>query len=183
MTKRTLPEIALAIATEAHAGQVDKAGVPYIKHVTTVATALYPYGEEAIAVAFLHDVIEDTEWTQRDLMEAGIPENVAAYVQALSRGSDLANANARAVMEQPDEKITYMDYIHGIIGYATRADVERLIPALVKYADNRHNALRQDATTSSLQSRYHAAERVLRSAIGDVNADRIERDIKDFLAA
>lgn len=182
MDKHTTSEIALDIAAQAHAGQVDKAGVPYMEHVTTVAAAVEPYGDEAVAVAFLHDVVEDTEWTQQDLIDAGIPENVASYVQALSRGSDLADENARAVMEQPDEKITYMDYIRGIVGYSARANAEQLIPVLVKYADNRHNALRQDATTPSLQARYHAAEGVLRSAIGDENADRIESAVKYLLA-
>lgn len=46
------------LALEAHAGQVDKAGRPYIGHVGRVAAAVRG-DDEAEAVAWLHDVIED----------------------------------------------------------------------------------------------------------------------------
>ncbi|MDN8647638.1 MULTISPECIES: phosphohydrolase [Stenotrophomonas] len=46
------------LALEAHAGQVDKAGHPYIGHVGRVAAAVRG-DDEAEAVAWLHDVIED----------------------------------------------------------------------------------------------------------------------------
>lgn len=176
-----LSSTALTIATAAHAGQVDKAGVDYIHHPLAVAQAVEPFGQDAVTVALLHDVIEDTEWTRHDLIEEGISEFAASLVQSLSRGSDLANQNAREAMDDPRAKITYMDYVRGIVAYCAR--IQSSIPALVKYADNRHNALRQDATTSSLQSRYHAAEGVLRSAIGDESAERIESAVKGLLAA
>ena len=46
------------LALEAHACQVDKAGHPYIGHVGRVAAAVRG-DDEAEAVAWLHDVIED----------------------------------------------------------------------------------------------------------------------------
>lgn len=49
---------ARTLALEAHAGQVDKAGRPYIGHVGRVAAAVRG-DDEAEAVAWLHDVIED----------------------------------------------------------------------------------------------------------------------------
>jgi len=51
-------ERARMLAVEAHAGQVDKAGHPYIGHVGRVAAAVRG-DDEAEAVAWLHDVIED----------------------------------------------------------------------------------------------------------------------------
>ncbi|WP_164281304.1 phosphohydrolase [Stenotrophomonas indicatrix] len=51
-------ERARTLAMEAHAGQVDKAGHPYIGHVGRVAAAVRG-DEEAEAVAWLHDVVED----------------------------------------------------------------------------------------------------------------------------
>ncbi|AVJ33678.1 phosphohydrolase [Stenotrophomonas sp. MYb57] len=51
-------ERARMLALEAHAGQVDKAGHPYIGHVGRVAAAVRG-DDEAEAVAWLHDVIED----------------------------------------------------------------------------------------------------------------------------
>ncbi|WP_312785929.1 phosphohydrolase [Stenotrophomonas indicatrix] len=49
---------ARTLAMEAHAGQVDKAGHPYIGHVGRVAAAVRG-DDEAEVVAWLHDVIED----------------------------------------------------------------------------------------------------------------------------
>lgn len=48
---------AMEIALEAHNGQLDKAGKPYISHVMRVADKMKT--EEEIIVALLHDVIED----------------------------------------------------------------------------------------------------------------------------
>ncbi|KAB7765362.1 HD domain-containing protein [Xanthomonas sp. LMG 12461] len=51
-------ERAKDLAHRAHAGQVDKAGRPYIEHVARVAAAVSD-DPEAEAVAWLHDVLED----------------------------------------------------------------------------------------------------------------------------
>jgi (p)ppGpp synthase/HD superfamily hydrolase len=53
-----LVERAKALAYRAHAGQVDKAGRPYIENVARVAAAVSD-DPEAEAVAWLHDVLED----------------------------------------------------------------------------------------------------------------------------
>jgi len=53
-----LVERAKELAHRAHAGQVDKAGRPYIEHVARVAAAVSD-DPEAEAVAWLHDVLED----------------------------------------------------------------------------------------------------------------------------
>ena len=73
---------ALEIAVIAHNGQIDKAGKPYIGH--PVYIALQMETEEEKAVALLHDVIEDTEYTEADLINAGIPENVVDAVKAIT---------------------------------------------------------------------------------------------------
>ena len=50
-------ERARQFAVEAHAGQTDKAGRPYVEHLQRVAEAL---PEHLQAAGWLHDVIEDT---------------------------------------------------------------------------------------------------------------------------
>lgn len=55
---RDLVERAKELAYRAHAGQVDKAGRPYIEHVARVAAAVSD-DPEAEAVAWPHDVLED----------------------------------------------------------------------------------------------------------------------------
>jgi 3-dehydroquinate dehydratase len=54
-----LVERAKALAYRAHAGQVDKAGRPYIEHVARVAAAVSE-DPDTEAVAWLHDVLEDS---------------------------------------------------------------------------------------------------------------------------
>ncbi|MGO1049398.1 HD domain-containing protein [Crossiella sp. CA198] len=74
---------AVEIATRAHEGQVDKAGLPYIRHPLRVMDSVT--GEWPKMAAVLHDVIEDTEVTADDLRAAGCPERVVVAVLALSK--------------------------------------------------------------------------------------------------
>lgn len=76
-------ENALAIALKAHAGQVDKAGAPYILHPLRVMMAMTTDAERAAAV--LHDVIEDSPWTAADLSDAGMPAEVVDAVVAVTK--------------------------------------------------------------------------------------------------
>ena len=76
-------ELALSIATEAHGGQFDKAGIDYIEHPIFVASQVD--SEEEKAVALLHDVIEDSSVTAEELLNAGLPETVVTAVQILSK--------------------------------------------------------------------------------------------------
>ena len=75
---------ALEIPAVAHAGQVDKAGAPYISHPIAVA-GLVETPEEKM-VAYLHDVVEDTDVTIQDLKEAGFSEAVLDAVRAMTHG-------------------------------------------------------------------------------------------------
>ncbi len=75
--------LAERIAAEAHAGQTDKAGFPYIDHPRRVAARLDTDDERA--VGWLHDVIEDTAVTAGDLRGAGLSERVVLAVEVLTR--------------------------------------------------------------------------------------------------
>lgn len=83
MTATNMIDIALAIATEAHAGQVDKAGKPYILHPLRLMAQMDDDLSKAVAV--LHDVIEDCGITAHDLVAKGLPHSVVDRVVALSR--------------------------------------------------------------------------------------------------
>jgi (p)ppGpp synthase/HD superfamily hydrolase len=74
---------AIRIAAEAHEGQVDKAGQPYILHVLRVMFGCT--SPEAQVAAALHDVVEDTDWTLDDLRREGFAETVVQTVDALTR--------------------------------------------------------------------------------------------------
>ncbi len=79
-------ERAVVIAATAHAGQVDKAGMPYILHPLRVMLALSSLEERIVGV--LHDLVEDTGWTLDDLRREGFAEAVVAAVAAVTRGPD-----------------------------------------------------------------------------------------------
>lgn len=77
-----------AIARAAHTGQVDKIGVNYIEHPRRVAARFNPTTQpDETAVAWLHDVIEDTPVTAAELLEAGFPDHVVAAVELLTKNS------------------------------------------------------------------------------------------------
>jgi len=76
-------DAAVALATRAHAGQVDKSGADYIGHPLRVMARVD--GEPARMAAVLHDVLEDTPVTAADLRAAGCPEQVVEAVEALTK--------------------------------------------------------------------------------------------------
>lgn len=138
----TLDE-ASALANAAHAGQVDKAGRPYIEHVCAVRDALAGHGVDAQIAGVLHDIIEDTATTADDLRAAGVPEHVVSAVESVSRRSGE----------------TYLELI-------ARAAADPL-GRLVKLADNRHNsdearlALLPPEQAARLRERYRTAREIL----------------------
>ena len=100
-------------AAKAHEGAVDEAGAPYIEHPKAVAARVE--GDEAKAVAWLHDVLEDTTYTADDLRAAGISEDVIEGVEAMTR--------------RPGE--AYLDFV--------RRAKENPLARQVKLADVLHN--------------------------------------------
>ena len=76
-------ETAIEIAARAHAGQVDKAGVPYIFHPLRLMLAVTTPCERMAAV--LHDTVEDTDISLADLREAGFPAEVLDAVDVLTK--------------------------------------------------------------------------------------------------
>ncbi|MDF1543432.1 MAG: HD domain-containing protein [Anaerosomatales bacterium] len=72
------------MARRLHSAQVDKAGVPYTEHCRRVAEKLTE--PTTIAIAWLHDVLEDTEMDEAELREEFEAEIVDAVV-ALTRVS------------------------------------------------------------------------------------------------
>ena len=89
-------ERAIAIAAAAHAGQVDKAGQPYILHPLRVMLRMTTVAERIVAV--LHDVVEDTEVTLEVLRTEGFLPEVISAVDALTKrqGESRVDAAYRA---------------------------------------------------------------------------------------
>ena len=112
--KQSQSKKAYEIAKKAHLGQIDKAGEDYIKHPEKVAS--FVNSDEEKAVAYLHDVIEDTELTLEDLREYGFSEEVLEAVDVITKkkGQD------------------YQTYLNSV--------KENKLARMVKLADLRHNS-------------------------------------------
>lgn len=75
---------AAKIAEEAHAGQRDKTGRPYIEHCRRVVDAVGTLDQKA--VAYLHDVLEKGKgWNRERLERAGFGSAIVSAVEAMSR--------------------------------------------------------------------------------------------------
>lgn len=79
-------ERAIEIATEAHRGQLDKAGCDYIEHPLRVMAAGKSLDEKIVGV--LHDVVEDTNWTFEGLAAEGFSEEVIKALRCVTKLSE-----------------------------------------------------------------------------------------------
>ena len=76
-------EKAIAIAVDAHRGQKDRYGAPYILHPLRVMARVGTPIEKVIAI--LHDVVEDTDWTFSDLKREGFPAMVIEALKCVTK--------------------------------------------------------------------------------------------------
>ena len=135
---------ALKICYEAHAGQEDKSGLPYVFHPFHLAEQMET--EHEVCAALLHDVMEDTGMTACDLVAAGIPRKYVDTCLLLTHAPG----------------VPYMDYVEGV-----KADP---VARKVKMADLRHNSdlsrLDGEPTEKDLQriEKYRKAQLMLQGA-------------------
>lgn len=89
---------ALAKASAEHAGQVRNGsrGLPYIEHPRMVAATLAErgYGDEVLAAALLHDVVEDSDTTVEEL-RGEFGAEIAALVAVLSDDESIEDYRRR----------------------------------------------------------------------------------------
>jgi (p)ppGpp synthase/HD superfamily hydrolase len=75
----------LVLATQAHDGQFDKGGRPYILHPLAVMHKLHTDDEELQCIALGHDIIEDTYVTIFDLQEKGFSKRIVDGIAAMTK--------------------------------------------------------------------------------------------------
>jgi (p)ppGpp synthase/HD superfamily hydrolase len=83
MESALLLEKAIGIAVEAHRGQKDRYGAPYILHPLRVMARVDTDTEKTVAI--LHDVVEDTKWTFEDLKREGFPADVLQALDGVTK--------------------------------------------------------------------------------------------------
>ena len=109
-----LTKKALNICYQAHMGQMDHGGMPYVFHPVHVAESMTT--EDAVCTALLHDVLEDTQMQMEDLRAEGMPENILEALGILKH----------------DLTVPYMEYILVIR--------QNALARKVKLADLAHNS-------------------------------------------
>ena len=77
---------AINLAMQAHDGQTDKAGMPYIGHVMRVMQAGRTIDEKIAGV--LHDIVEDTDWTFEALLAEGFPVHIVDALRCVTKLHD-----------------------------------------------------------------------------------------------
>ena len=117
---------AYKLARKAHADQMRKSGEPYIIHPIAVATIVaeeLKLGANPVIAAFLHDVVEDTDYTMDDIRQR-FGDDVAFLVSVVTKKS----TGHYEISKQVDNYKQMLNSIH----YDIRA-------LLVKLADRLHN--------------------------------------------
>lgn len=125
-------ELALAIALDAHKGQVDLDGKPAILH--PLAVGMEGKNLTEMCVGFLHDVVEDSDYTFDRLREMGVALKIIRTLQVLTH----------------DKSVPYMDYIRSIEASGNTAALN------VKLHDLRHNLLRGSIGGHTKQVKKHS---------------------------
>jgi len=121
---------AITIAHKAHANQTDALGQLTISHVLRVMSAGKTETEKIIGA--LHDLIEDTPWTQDELRAEGFPEDIVSAVDSLSRRTDESyDAYICRVAENPQAvPIKLYDLTDNMdvrrLGWIGKEEIERL---------------------------------------------------------
>lgn len=125
-------EKAIAMATEAHEGQLRKTGEPYIIHPLAVKKILEEWGmdEDTIIAGILHDTIEDTDLRLEDIKQA-FGEPVAFLVDGVTKLSTARNGMRDIDTYLPATKDNFLRLM-----IALGDDIRVLI---IKLADRLHN--------------------------------------------
>lgn len=77
-----LTKKAMKLCFEKHKNQLDKSGIPYPFHPFHVAESMTD--ENTTCVALLHDIIEDTDMAEEDLLAMGFPKEVVEAVSLMT---------------------------------------------------------------------------------------------------
>jgi (p)ppGpp synthase/HD superfamily hydrolase len=135
-------EKCLTIAHEAHFRQRDRDGNAVILHPIIVGSMGRTDAEKC--VGFLHDVVEDTDWTFDDLLNEGLPAEIVEALRLLThpKGTD------------------YFDYVRRIIDSGNQTAIN------VKRNDLLHNIARGKAFGyKDLIAKHEKALRMIEASV------------------
>jgi GTP diphosphokinase / guanosine-3',5'-bis(diphosphate) 3'-diphosphatase len=158
------------VAERLHRGQMRKSGEPYITHPLAVAQILAELGMDTttLVAALLHDTVEDTTYTMRELT-ADFGAEVALLVDGVTKFDRVFYGETAEV-----ETIRKMLVKAGV-------DVRVLV---VKLADRLHNMQTIDARSAASRSRIaRATQEVLIPLCDRLGIQALKRDLEDSVLA
>ena len=161
-------ELCLEIAQTAHKGQFRRDGkTPYVEHPIKVSKMNGIDGTcFRMCAGLLHDVLEDTPWTEDDLRKAGVWSDIIDIVKVLTKR----------------EGMSYYEYLTNILDFDHGLDVDDA--TAVKIADIVSNLT--DTPTPKQIAKYTKALMILACTEGNKirysyksdNLRSIEKDLK-----
>lgn len=131
---------AFNLAVEAHKDMRRRTGEPYVFHSIEVARIVageIGLGKTSIACALLHDVVEDTEYTLKDI-ENMFGHTIARIIDGLTKIKDIFDQGSSSLQAENFKKMLL-----------TLSDDVRVI--LIKLADRLHNMRTLDAMPQDKQ--------------------------------
>lgn len=157
-------------AEQAHGGQTRKSGEPYFQHPLAVAGILTELRADAatVATALLHDVVEDTAVSIRDI-EVGFGEEIARLVDGVTKVSELELKGQATKQAENFRKFVI----------AMAEDVRVL---LIKLADRLHNMRTIEHHADPEKRRRIATEtlEIYAPLAGRVGVQRIRDELEDL---
>lgn len=148
MIYTALTNRAMVIAYDAHHGQVDKQGIPYVFHPFHVAEQMTD--ELSTCVALLHDVVEDSDVTLNDLAQE-FPTEVVEALALLTH----------------DESVPYLEYVQALAGNelaraVKRADLEHNLDESRGVGTGEARSVNMDAEASVVANTAELSEKMIR---------------------
>ena len=168
---------ALELASKAHKGQKRKSGEPYIIHPILVAaiTASISGDETMVIAALLHDVVEDTEYTEDDI-ENIFGSDVIHIVDGLTK-----------IVEIRDEKqissISNERLINSALSFRKMliASIKDVRVLVIKLCDRLHNMMTLEALSNQKQRRIAEETLVVYAPIAHrLGISRLKKYLEDY---
>ncbi len=133
MDKSHLLEKAIGLAVQAHCGQKDKSGMPYILHPLRVMQRCDTVDEKIVAI--LHDTIEDTDITVEKLLDEGFPSYIVEAIDAVSRkeGESYEDFVRRSSMNELGKRVKINDLLDNLDGSRLSSFSEKEVERFNKY--------------------------------------------------
>lgn len=105
---------AIALAATAFTGKFDKGGNPYILHLLHVMNAVSSYGEDVMIIGVLHDLLEDTDYTAKELYDMGFNHRIVVGIEAMThpRGEPYDDYIRRVATNPDSRKVKLEDLKH-----------------------------------------------------------------------